>query len=79
MLNEFMKPIIEIQESKRCDSGCLNMATGEFIAGITIREVNVFGLRIFTTKKTTFVVEVWMFSVLIKRFLLKGWEMHYLP
>jgi|GEM_PF-6636100 hypothetical protein len=75
-----MKAIIEIvRETLFNDGGCVQTSTKENISGITIRETKIFGFKILSKIDTSFVTEVRIFSLLIKRSRQKGWAIYRLP
>lgn len=72
-----MKPLMTVCISHSKNAGCRSVATDERIMGITYREVKIFGLKVLSVAKTTFVTEVRLFNLTIKRTQQKGWVLYY--
>lgn len=72
-----MKPLMIICISHSENVGCRSIALDERIMGITYREVKIFGFKVLSVAKTTFVTEVRLFNLPIKRIQQKGWVLYY--
>ena len=53
--------------------GCQSTTTAEYIKGMTIQKVKLFGLTIIRILETTFVKETRLLGIPIKRRRLEGW------
>lgn len=68
-----MKFIVETI-SRDVDGYSYNPQTKERIVDIKIRETKLFGLRLYSVIKGTFVTEYRILSIPIKRYRLKEWR-----